>query len=856
MLKSDLCKSKVLQSTELLPIDVSVLTRPRSPKGTTFWRTTDYPCREVYDKSDIKHFAPGTKSNKTKKLNRGSSKKSLVKRKLEDSLVFSFKIADGEKDSSNKNVKSESNEPSTKESARRLEPMPMTKTTNSKQNKSDKGKQRAPALKPKRRLKSKSRRPLPLSARNVASASVSNIGNSNADSSQSMNPKTLQPLLSPSKLSSDGSSSNSNISSLNSPERPKLEPLGSTKDSPPKANLSQLKPISNNSSTTASSSSNDLPSPKTLPKMTLEPLPSTSKREVPSEEPSAKKSSPVTNIPQSTVKSTNVIKISADEELSIKTGKDTNNSNNMESVAENQPIVQPPQKQSSDQQSQLQKQQDQPQEQQQQAQKQEQEQQEVVSQQHDQPIEGSSPISTETEVQTIDSVAPVSLTIATTDKLDVPPNIKIQNVDNELEPILSSDSITVIPPPMSAPVSPMDGHEFSFDVKEKLKDNDPRKMSTQSVPCISKTNPVKYDGRKFQSEDEAKKKQLPKPPSLYISNKNKIKVENIRATDLNPPPAMPQSLFVKTCVGESNQIADFRQMAKSSKNSPKVATPTKLARTISTEDLHKVSLYRASRKSSEFSPDDDMDKIMPTRICLPSAKKCVDFSDWELGELQLKEIDPPSSNNSIKLPAINSLPPINPIPAPAQNSIVSEKEEASDDDKLQAINNGDPEAEKAAVKIQSIFKGKQDRERVKLMKIKGRKEMDAAATKVQSVFRGKKGREKVKKKQDQEMNKAATQVQRVFRGKRDRSKVKTLKAKKEDSAATTVQKVFRGRQARKIVNKKKIEMKNEKKDIMKSAKKKKSKRTLRVEDESTLPMIPGVEPQNQDDESAMETEYV
>ena len=133
------------------------------------------------------------------------------------------------------------------------------------------------------------------------------------------------------------------------------------------------------------------------------------------------------------------------------------------------------------------------------------------------------------------------------------------------------------------------------------------------------------------------------------------------------------------------------------------------------------------------------------------------------------------------------------------------------------------EEEKAAVKIQAIYKGKQERRRVeKLRKEKQqrlereKKEEEAAAVKIQAIYKGKMERRKIqnlkkqKEKEDQELEEAAVKIQSVFKGKRARREIKAEKvkqkeeedamwAKKEEEAAVRIQAIYKGKKARQQV---------------------------------------------------------
>lgn len=140
----------------------------------------------------------------------------------------------------------------------------------------------------------------------------------------------------------------------------------------------------------------------------------------------------------------------------------------------------------------------------------------------------------------------------------------------------------------------------------------------------------------------------------------------------------------------------------------------------------------------------------------------------------------------------------------------------------------DPEANVAAKKVQSVYRGKRSRTRVKKIRNEKQKMMraeeDAAATKVQSIYRGQMARRKLAEHgpeeeqmmkssdtfmkaevdEDPELHNAATKVQSAFRGKQARNRVAGIHeekaVKKEmDMAATKVQSVYRGRAARKKV---------------------------------------------------------
>ena len=160
---------------------------------------------------------------------------------------------------------------------------------------------------------------------------------------------------------------------------------------------------------------------------------------------------------------------------------------------------------------------------------------------------------------------------------------------------------------------------------------------------------------------------------------------------------------------------------------------------------------------------------------------------------------------------------------------VNKAEEEIDD-----IDPNDPDANNAAIKIQSGFRGSKARKEVQEMK--DRMEEEQAATKIQAGFRGIQARKEVQEKKDKleldkfeqfEQEKAATKIQAGFRGNKARKDVKVIKVKAEAAnkeeitdidlddedlaeAATKIQASFRGSQARKEV--KVIKVKSANKD--------------------------------------------
>ena len=166
---------------------------------------------------------------------------------------------------------------------------------------------------------------------------------------------------------------------------------------------------------------------------------------------------------------------------------------------------------------------------------------------------------------------------------------------------------------------------------------------------------------------------------------------------------------------------------------------------------------------------------------------------------------------------------------------ITKKEVNKAEKEIDDIDPNDPDANNAAIKIQSGFRGSKARKEVQEMK--DRMEEEQAATKIQAGFRGIQARKEVQEKKDKleldkfeqfEQEKAATKIQAGFRGNKARKDVKVIKVKaeaanKEDitdidlddeelaDAATKIQASFRGSQARKEV--KVIKVKTANKEI-------------------------------------------
>ncbi|CAD7947737.1 unnamed protein product [Amoebophrya sp. A120] len=103
--------------------------------------------------------------------------------------------------------------------------------------------------------------------------------------------------------------------------------------------------------------------------------------------------------------------------------------------------------------------------------------------------------------------------------------------------------------------------------------------------------------------------------------------------------------------------------------------------------------------------------------------------------------------------------------------------------------------ENAALKIQSIQRGKQARAEVDALR--EAKEQDAAASKIQAGYRQKQAREQVDamRAEKEEQEGAATLIQSNWRGRQDRESQRI--AAEQDAAATSIQAAYRGKQARK-----------------------------------------------------------
>ncbi len=94
----------------------------------------------------------------------------------------------------------------------------------------------------------------------------------------------------------------------------------------------------------------------------------------------------------------------------------------------------------------------------------------------------------------------------------------------------------------------------------------------------------------------------------------------------------------------------------------------------------------------------------------------------------------------------------------------------------------------AAVKIQSVSRGRKDRKKVKQIKqerLTRKAETNLAATKIQSVSRGRQKRRnyKQKKKDMHTSNNAATKIQSVSRGRQGRKRVQRIKNSEEEKSA-------------------------------------------------------------------------
>ena len=164
-----------------------------------------------------------------------------------------------------------------------------------------------------------------------------------------------------------------------------------------------------------------------------------------------------------------------------------------------------------------------------------------------------------------------------------------------------------------------------------------------------------------------------------------------------------------------------------------------------------------------------------------------------------------------------NLPSITVTPEATAKNIIEEKSENKDYD-IDTLDN-DPEAGKAATKIQASFRGKQDRAKVeKLKEEKLHAEREAQKIKEQEEMQRKRDEERRKKEQEAERERAAVKIQSVYRGKKDRDEIVKMKvskkpvnqisykeafeakhSKEQEKAARRIQAVYRGNKGRERV---------------------------------------------------------
>ena len=164
-----------------------------------------------------------------------------------------------------------------------------------------------------------------------------------------------------------------------------------------------------------------------------------------------------------------------------------------------------------------------------------------------------------------------------------------------------------------------------------------------------------------------------------------------------------------------------------------------------------------------------------------------------------------------------NLPSITVTPEATAKNITEQKPEKKDYD-IDTLDN-DPEAGKAATKIQASFRGKQDRAKVeKLKEDKLRAEREARKIKEQEEMQRKRDEERRFKEQEAERERAAVKIQSMYRGKKDRDEIVKMKvsnkpvnqisykeafeakhSKEREEAARRIQAVYRGNKERERV---------------------------------------------------------
>lgn len=110
----------------------------------------------------------------------------------------------------------------------------------------------------------------------------------------------------------------------------------------------------------------------------------------------------------------------------------------------------------------------------------------------------------------------------------------------------------------------------------------------------------------------------------------------------------------------------------------------------------------------------------------------------------------------------------------------------------------DDELNTVALKIQSVFKGKKDRQKVADMKKaqKENKRLDFAAVKIQKIYKGKKCRKEFQEKKDKKRKEeeiAAIKIQKAYKVKKQKKIELEKQRQQEEKAALKIQKAFKRR---------------------------------------------------------------
>ena len=299
-------------------------------------------------------------------------------------------------------------------------------------------------------------------------------------------------------------------------------------------------------------------------------------------------------------------------------------------------------------------------------------------------------------------------------------------------------------------------------------------------PALKKDDKLDEDIQKIMDDPGVDNAAI-KIQSAFRGKKEREKVEELKKERQNAPPTHP-----KPANPSAGQKDDFLENPAPPVNDKKVAVITD--------------------EPDEFGEIDDIIKDQK------SDRKTA-------GKSSARDFNKDSSRTKLREPE--------PEPNP--------DEEIKQEDELQEILN-DPNVDQAATKIQATFKGKKDRERVEQLK----KQKEEEKQKQLQAEKKRQQEAELRKVEEEEQAKAAVRIQAVYRGKNDRARVEDLKKQKEASpqpaeraapepqkkpaeperdleqekAAVKIQASFRGKQDRKKVDELKTQ-KRERKDLEK-----------------------------------------